>query len=43
MELRARQAFYPSVRLVIVAASLLFAPVTAFGANYLDGIWRSQG
>ena len=41
MELRARQAFYASTPLV--AVSLLFAPVTAFGANSLDGIWRSQG
>src|SRR5215470_3701914 len=43
MELRASQAFYASARLVIVAVSLFFAPVTAFGADSLDGIWRSQG
>jgi hypothetical protein len=43
MELRARQTFYASTRLVIVAVSLLFAPVTTFGANSLNGIWRSQG
>src|SRR6516165_394609 len=43
MELRASQAFYASAHLVIVAVSLFFAPVTAFGADSLDGIWRSQG
>jgi hypothetical protein len=42
MELSARHAF-TSPLLVIVVPSLLFAPVTAFGANSLDGIWRSQG
>jgi hypothetical protein len=43
MELRARQAFYATTRLVIAGASVLFAPVTGFGADALDGIWRSQG
>ncbi len=44
MELRARpQAFYASTCLVIAGYSLLFAPVTAFGAESLDGIWRSRG
>src|SRR5215469_8559348 len=43
MELRARQAFYASTCLVIAGGSVLFAPVTALGANSLDGIWRSQG
>ena len=43
MELRARQAFYASTCLVIAGGSLLFAPVTAFGVDSLEGIWRSQG
>jgi hypothetical protein len=43
MELCARrQAFYAPTCLVIAGCSLLFARVTAFGAD-LDGIWRSQG
>src|SRR5579862_6787256 len=44
MELRARpQAFYASTCVVIAGYFLLFAPVTAFGADSLDGIWRSRG
>ena len=43
MEPRARQAFYAPTRFVIATVPLLFAPVTVFGANSLDGIWRSQG
>ena len=43
MELCARRAFYASTCLVIAGGSVLFAPVTAFGADSLDGIWRSQG
>jgi Peptidase family S41 len=43
MELRARQAFYAAAYLVIAGGSVSFAPATAFGADPLDGIWRSQG
>lgn len=43
MELRAPAARYASACLAIVGVSLLSAPLTAFGADSLDGVWRSQG